>query len=388
MLSMVLGAAIMAWQNLRVHKLRTCLTCLSLTLAVMALVVVDASSQVASVAVEAQSRLSQGIAETWSVSPQYAPDFTAKAQRAQGIAEAMLAPNDGTAVLIAVGQGQIGGVHVAVVAMDGDLRRIRPFRIGSGVWLPLGDPERSPAVVLGGGSGSAIGLGPQTLSVMGIENPVTARVVGTVDDDAGQPTVYVGLEDLLLWSDTSPGSWSFEFLGHSDISRPGEAHSVLAYALRSVDLPSAEPTRTDSLGNSADALATVRFAFLAVATVALIIGALGILNIGLVSLNERVEEFALRRAVGAVATQIGLSVIMESVFASLIAAFVAVILASLCLPLLAETLYVGLPTSADISFPYQTAALGTAASAMAGLSGAIVPAIRAARISIATVMRA
>jgi putative ABC transport system permease protein len=116
--------------------------------------------------------------------------------------------------------------------------------------------------------------------------------------------------------------------------------------LAAFGLSTEAPERLDRLGLTADTLATVRLTFLLVAAVALVVGALGILNIGLVALRERVEEIALRRATGALALQIGLSVLAESVLAALTAA---------CL---------------------------------AGFAGGLIPAVRAARMDIANVMRA
>ena len=115
---------------------------------------------------------------------------------------------------------------------------------------------------------------------------------------------------------------------------------------------------------------------------------LGILNIGLVSLRERVEEIELRRATGALALQVGVSVIMESVLAAVVAAVIAILVALLSLPLVTAAMFSNLPMAADVDFPYETAAFGIIVAGLTGFVGGIVPAIRAARMDIANVMRA
>ena len=133
----------------------------------------------------------------------------------------------------------------------------------------------------------------------------------------------------------------------------------------------------------------MRWIFLGMAGLVLLIGVAGILNVGLATVGERVEEFALRRAVGT----------PRSLLAGIV---------------LAETLLTGLLTAggrdrrrgarpckvgragarrprsrpAGPQFPWQAGVAGVIAGLVAGLLGGLIPAIRAARIPIATVMRA
>jgi putative ABC transport system permease protein len=233
-----------------------------------------------------------------------------------------------------------------------------------------------------------IDLGNQTLVFGATPTTIGGRVVGSVDDASREPTVYVRLADLSLWMDVSPGDWSLQILGHSGPGRIGETKAAMMTALGVVGLSTSTLVRLDQLGATADAVATVRVAFMAVAALSLLVGALGILNIGLASLHERVEELALRRACGAIAAQIGLAILLEGVFAAIAAALLAIVAAALFLPIVTQSLFPNYPTSEAISFPYQTAVFGIAAAALAGFCGGIVPAIRAARMQIANVMRA
>ncbi len=389
MISLLYGACIVSWQTLRAHKVRTLLTCLSLAIAVLALVIVDAASQIASTAVVAEARLSQGLPETWLLTFPAGSGVEAKAQRAKSLAQAILGPSNGSAVLIAEASARLNGTGVTVIAVKGDLRSIRPYRLVSGGWLVASaTPNYSPELVLNKPAASLLGGGAPHLTLPGSALVISARNIGVVDDLGSTPTIYLNLDDVLLWSGLLPDRWSLNILGHASSERPGEAAVALKEASSVSELEADPPVRIDGLGPTADALATVRLTFLLVAAVALLVGTLGILNIGLVSLHERVEEIALRRATGALALQIGLSVVMESVLTALVAALGACVLAWVAVPLVAPALFSNLSLAASLDFPYQTAIVGIAVAGAAGFAGGIIPAARATRIQIANVMRA
>ncbi len=387
MTSSALGAVIVAWQTLRAHKLRTLLTCLSLAIAVLALVLVDAASQVAADAVAAQARLTQGVSETWQLPLSEGAIAQDRSLKALDLTSSILQPLGGSAALIAQSSGQLDGVPVAIMAVRGDLHSIRPFPMISGRWLrPSQTPNSSPEVVLGRQATSLVGAGAAYLAIPAFQGRIAARVVGVVDDWASMPTIYVSMNDISLWADMTSSVWTKDLLAHQGDARSGEAGRVLTYVALVTQLGGA-PNRIDQIGASADTLATTRTIFLLIAAVALIVGVLGILNIGLVSLRERVEEIALRRATGATRAQISASVLAESVLAAVVSASVAVAIAWFLVPLVTASLFPNLPLVDAVGFPYQTAAVGIVVAALAGLAGGIIPAGRAAYIDIATIMR-
>jgi putative ABC transport system permease protein len=114
----------------------------------------------------------------------------------------------------------------------------------------------------------------------------------------------------------------------------------------------------------------------------------GILNVGLATVGERVEEFALRRAVGTPRLLLAGIVLAETLLTGLLTAAAAIGVAVGAVRL-AGTLFAGRgPLPQTIDFPWQAAAAGIVAGLIAGVLGGLVPAVRAARIPIATVMRA
>jgi putative ABC transport system permease protein len=128
--------------------------------------------------------------------------------------------------------------------------------------------------------------------------------------------------------------------------------------------------------------------FFGMASLVLLIGVAGVLNVGLATVGERVEEFALRRAVGTPRLLLAGIVLAETMITGLLTAGAAIGLTAVALrvgqPILADHFY----SMRHIAFPWEAGMAGVLAGVGAGLLGGLVPAIRAARIPIATVMRA
>jgi putative ABC transport system permease protein len=135
-------------------------------------------------------------------------------------------------------------------------------------------------------------------------------------------------------------------------------------------------------------LALLRWVFFGMAILVLLIGVAGILNVGLASVGERVEEFALRRAVGTPRLLLAGIVLAETLFIGLFTAITAIAAGVAGLKLGGRLLGHYEPFLRNVSFPWQAGVAGVIAGLAAGILGGLVPAIRAARIPIATVMRA
>jgi putative ABC transport system permease protein len=135
-------------------------------------------------------------------------------------------------------------------------------------------------------------------------------------------------------------------------------------------------------------LQLTRLIFLGLAGLVLLIGSAGILNVGLATVGERVEEFALRRAVGTPRALLAGIVLAETLLTGVLTAAVAIGVAVLAIKLGSAALGSRLPYIGGLDFPWQAAVAGIIAGLVAGLLGGLIPAIRAARIPIATVMRA
>ncbi|MEW2386616.1 FtsX-like permease family protein [Micromonospora sp. NPDC047707] len=130
-----------------------------------------------------------------------------------------------------------------------------------------------------------------------------------------------------------------------------------------------------------------RWIFLGMAGLVLLIGVAGILNVGLATVGERVEEFALRRAVCTSRPLLAGIVLAETLLTGLLTAAAAIGLSALALTAVSTLFGDREQFIRDLVFPWQAGAAGVIAGLVAGLLGGLIPAIRAARIPIATVMR-
>lgn len=122
-------------------------------------------------------------------------------------------------------------------------------------------------------------------------------------------------------------------------------------------------------------LGTFKTVILCVAIVALIVGGIGIMNMMYMSVNERIREIGIRKALGAKRNQILLQFLMEAVLLA-VSGGVLGILCGIVLALAASAL-------ADVPFiiPLFAPFLGTGFAAAVGIIFGVFPALKAANMS-------
>lgn len=120
-----------------------------------------------------------------------------------------------------------------------------------------------------------------------------------------------------------------------------------------------------------------------VSVVALLVGGLGVLGVGLASVRERSQDFGLRRALGGNKRMVFLGVILQTMIEVLAAAIVAIPLAAILIRLFARELVLDtLPLPASTLLPLSSALLGLTGALVVGLLAALIPAVRASRTSV------
>jgi putative ABC transport system permease protein len=133
-------------------------------------------------------------------------------------------------------------------------------------------------------------------------------------------------------------------------------------------------TRNDILGARQEAAKTFSFLLTAMASVSLVVGGIGIMNVMLVSVTERTREIGVRLAVGARQRDIISQFMLEAMLISFLGGALGVLLGILAVPL-AASLNQGVALLAPYSIP-----LGLGVAALTGMVFGLYPAVRASRL--------
>lgn len=125
---------------------------------------------------------------------------------------------------------------------------------------------------------------------------------------------------------------------------------------------------------------TFRISVTAAGVLVMVLGALGLVNISMVTVRQRIHEIGVRRSFGATSARVFVSIMLESVVATVVAGVIgigAAIVAMRFLPLEAILHY---EPSVRPPFPMSAAFIGLVAATVVGALAGIIPAVVAVRI--------
>lgn len=424
------SALIIGGQGIRARKLRTFLSMISLFLGVLGVVAAQAGQVIAHRALVANSEMTRGVDGTQMI---YVPPVEGSSEIVMSTVEgrddavAMLSTNaiigepnvrpvneggspidggggygpvmqcDQSGNCVDPNEGKPTGqaVELRVVALTGDVRQFRPLRVESGQWLTFdGDPLLAPRLVVNKEAAKAFTryTVPAEMRFQGATANSTPRIVGIVDDGMSMPQAYVRNDELLNWM--PPDALSNPNYGSAEVLAAPTATDFIeilkkkysAIADRRMGEIYVETISAEDLMPTEIQL--MRWVFLGVSILVLLIGSAGILNVGLATVGERVEEFALRRAVGTPRLLLAGIVLAETLLTGLLTALAAIGAGVAGLEAASRLLGHRQPMLQNVAFPWEAGVAGVVAGLIAGILGGLVPAARAARIPIATVMRA
>lgn len=136
-----------------------------------------------------------------------------------------------------------------------------------------------------------------------------------------------------------------------------------------------------------DPFAMVQLAVAGIAGLVMLLGAVGMLNISMVTVRYRVREIGIRRSFGATSQRIFVGVMMESVVATAVAGIVGVMLAVAVVknPWIEGRIAPGLTEFPP--FPVEAAMLGLGAAILVGALAGAIPALVAVRVKVIDAIR-
>ena len=391
----LVGAMVEAWSELRVHRTRVLLSLIGVAVAVAAITSVVAIGGILEQSQTETSERYGGRPALLSVSVTSHNGDSSPDSAVTDAAYAGLASRYDIRYSSRVLQTQLslrtleGTVQANVMAVDPSYATMHRLSTTAGRSLTAADSTHlAPSVVIDEGTWRMLGSPPlathPTVDLLG-ELPTTAVIVGLQRADCDQGCSSI----TMLYS-------QYERLGVPSSEGtiptweawvpPAQSHA-LSTRFRS-DLRaqfgngwSVSVNRQDFQANlSGDPLLAFRIGVGGIAGLVLLLGALGLLNISLVTVRYRIREIGIRRSFGATAGRVFFSVMMESVVATAVAGVVGVGLAIVVVrnPLTAS--FVARAVQDVPAFPVSAAVLGLVVSTAVGALAGLLPAIVAVRV--------
>lgn len=162
----------------------------------------------------------------------------------------------------------------------------------------------------------------------------------------------------------------------------------IEYILRSrhdIDKPVDDDFNVMTMKEAQDMLGSVvtgvNILLVSLASISLLVGGVGIMNIMIVSVEERTPEIGLRKAIGARREDIIQQFIIESVIISIAGAFIGIVVASGIISLFFVIIEHAGFTSMNLFIPISAVTISIAFSVVAGIVFGVYPARRAADIT-------
>jgi putative ABC transport system permease protein len=340
---MILVAAKLAFNRIRATKTRSALTTLGIIIGTMALISLVSIAQGATRGIQSQFK---GLGAT---------NLTISATVPQSLTlEDSIAVSSQFGVEIVSNQVRTSAVvgnennrvRASLVAVDENFSIISEPDLFVGTFLPTAKQlQDTRAVVLSSTLALDLGLNAESINTKVFIENTEYSVVGIIDDSQGfgnDGIAYVTLESAYRYFAKSPfltnisvrvedenlvtpvtGSLTSLLLTRHSISNPSDADFIITDASAILEaLNTVQSTLTLLLGG--------------IASISLIVGGIGIMNIMLVSVRERTREIGIRRAIGAQQSQILTQFLIEAIVLSLLGGIIGVILGEIVAVFLAN----------------------------------------------------
>lgn len=404
LLSNVVGSFVEAWQELRIHKTRVMLSLIGVAVAVCAITTVVGLGAVAEQSIVEQNERNGGRSATLSlyvstsdgsaVDPDTMANLWATELERYGIDYASRVLYSSQTV-----QFTDGAAPVQVIGVDQPYGTMHRVKLSDGAWFSADDAERlAPAVLVNQIFYDRIGrpdlaTHPTTTLLGG--TPTTAVITGVypVSSWETEPAMYLlmdTLTDLIPADQLAAGGATPNY---EMWVPPGISDDLMSALQRDIQGAlgagsEVSVNRQDYAAFGDDPFASIKLLVGGVAGLVLLLGALGLVNIALVTLKQRIREIGVRRSFGATAGRVFFSVMMESIVATVVAGVVGVIGAVLIVTNPAVQGFIGQGMVTDFPpFPVEAALLGLACATVVGALAGLLPALVAVRVKVIDAIR-
>lgn len=296
---------------------------------------------------------------------------------------------------VAVGQARVEGGgrgrSVFIYGVTSEIPAVWKFEVGQGSFLPPGDPRRSSMVAVLGpklkrelfGERSALGefvrIAGFRLRVIGVMAP-RGRLLGFDIDDSAYVPVATAMQMFNL-EELIEIDVLFAHEGLTEAVEEGIRGLLAQRHGGKEDFTIV--TQTAMLEVFENVMRVVTSAVAAIGGISLLVGAIGILTMMWIAVNERVSEIGLMRALGATASHVQRLFLLEAVILTVVggAAGIAVGLG------IAALLRLGVP-GMPVYTPPRYIAAALLVSLATGLLSGVLPARRAASLDPVEALRA
>lgn len=390
----IVSALVEAWQELRINKTRILLALIGVALSVAALTSVVGLGDLAREGFKASSEQTNGRSATLGIDMfGSAPADPLKLAGAyQGIiSRYKITHYSHSAQAQHAFQSPYGVQQVSLQLVDPGYGVIHRLNVSRGGWFADDDEKRlAPALVVSESFYEAAGrpdlVTDSKVQLVGTQN-ISAVIIGVVPDqyEHAPPSAFILTGAADRAGVAARGSGQFRFWVGD-----GQAEA-LQYAI-TADLQQQFPgmevqvARMD-YAREGDPLGTVQLAVGGIAGLVLLLGAVGMLNISMVTVRYRVREIGIRRSFGATSPRIFLGVMMETVVATAVAGVVGVMVSVAVVknPWIQSQIAPGLDEYP--AFPLEAALLGLGSAVLVGALAGAIPALVAVRIKVIDAIR-
>lgn len=310
------------------------------------------------------------------------------------LADAIAAKNHETAIILNLdtditfspGTQSSGGIKGDVVATTPGYSSIYNLPMKSGRWYAGGERSTASIVV----NLAAEQNLPKDSTAYAKTNQTTIAtpftVTGVVNDGRTDPTIYVNAQALTQYMRIVSRSATILWLDFPQLGKQRVRTVVEDILFDSIGGSVSGVQTIDNAQSFESVIAVMQIAFGVCAILLLFVSAIGIVNIGLASLESRTRELLVRRALGATrASLIGL-VIGSQLIIGLSVSLLAVAISACAVGALPAFLPSYSPLQPP-EFPVAAAIAAVSAALATSIIGSLVPAIRAARLQPALALR-